>query len=82
MLHFGHNPMLGAEWLEDCIEERDLVALVGAQLNMSQQHAQVAKKASGNLTCIRSSAASRTGEVIISLYSAQVRLNFKCYIQL
>ncbi|PKU48718.1 hypothetical protein llap_1042 [Limosa lapponica baueri] len=85
VLHLGHNNPMQCYRLGGVagmrLSRKDLGLFFNIQLNMSQQYAQVAKKANNILACIRNSVSSRTREVIVRLYLEVVRLHLNYYVQ-
>jgi len=87
-LHLGRNNCTHQYRLGDNLLEKvkklcgeGLKVLADNRLAISHQYALVAKKANGNLGCIKKSMGSILKEMILPLYSAQMRPHLEYYVQ-
>ncbi|PKU44628.1 reverse hypothetical protein [Limosa lapponica baueri] len=82
VLHLGHNNPMNAPGRVAGAARQKRTWGCWSTVAMSQQCAQVAKKANSILACVRNSVAGRTGEVsTLPLYSALVRPHLKGCVQ-
>jgi len=81
VMHMGQY-RLGDEGIESSPVKKDLGVLVDEKLDMTQQCALAAQKATHIVGCIKSSMASRSREVILPLCSALVRPHLESCVQL
>ena len=86
VLYLGRNNHMHrfrsrADLLERNSAEKNLGLLEAIKVSMSQQCILVAKKANGIPQCIKKCVASKSGEVILPVYSALVRSHLEYCVQ-